>query len=98
MSGNVLQPTGLILGLPIAFGLVICSISLHKQPSLRWLNWALALTAGTTMTLWIIGTFATDAGLLPSADPIDFVIFPLASAVALYLTWRMFGGFIVGFW
>jgi TRAP transporter 4TM/12TM fusion protein len=97
VQSNVLQSTGLILGLPIAFGLVISAITLHIGPSLRWLNWLLALTAGTTMTLWIIGIFATDAGLLPSADPIDFVIFPLASAVALYLTWRMFGGFIAGF-
>lgn len=97
VESNFLQPTGLILGLPIAFGLVISALTLHPQPRLRWVNWLLALTAGIAMTLWIIGIFSTDAGLLPSADPIDFVIFPLACAVTLYLTWRMFGGFIAGF-
>ncbi|NPD19906.1 TRAP transporter permease [Alterinioella nitratireducens] len=92
-----LQPTGLILGLPILFGLVISSLTLHDRPGLRWLNWLLAIVSIVTLTQWIVGVFATDAGLLPSADPIDFVIFPLASAVTLYLTWRMFGGFIAAF-
>ena len=94
---NVLQPTGLILGLPILFGLVISALTLHKTASLRWLNWLLALAALGSMLFWISGIFATDAGLLPSADPVDFVIFPLAAAVTLYLTWRMFGGFIAAF-
>lgn len=94
---NVLQPTGLILGLPILFGLVISAITLHKTKSMRWLNWLLSVAALGSMLFWISGIFATDAGMLPSADPIDFVIFPLAAAVALYLTWRMFGGFIAAF-
>ncbi len=93
----MLQPTGLILGLPIAFGLVTSSLNLHKSAGLRWLNWLLAGCATAVMALWIAGIFATDAGLLPSADPIDFFVFPLAAAVTLYLTWRMFGGFIAGF-
>lgn len=92
-----LQPTGLILGLPIMFGLMISSLTLHGRPGLRWLNWVLAIASVATLLSWITGIFATDAGLLPSADPIDYAMFPLASAVALYLTWRMFGGFIAGF-
>lgn len=92
-----LQPTGLILGLPIMFGLLISAITLHRNPSLRWLNWLLTIASVGTLAFWISGIFATDAGLLPSADPIDFVIFPIAAAVTLYLTWRMFGGFIAGF-
>ncbi len=94
---GVLQPTGLILGLPILFGLVISSLTLHKQAGLRWLNWVLALASIVTLAVWIAGIFATDSGLLPSADPIDFIMFPVSAAVALYLTWRMFGGFIAGF-
>ncbi len=94
---NVLQPTGLILGLPILFGLVISALTAHDAPALRWLNWLLALLTGATLVVWIAGIFATDAGLLPSADPIDYVMFPLAAGVALYLTWRMFGAFIAGF-
>lgn len=94
---GVLQPTGLILGLPIVFGLVICSLTLHKQNNLRWINLCLALISIVTLVVWIAGIFATDAGLLPSADLIDYITFPLASIVALYLTWRMFGGFIAGF-
>lgn len=97
VEGNLLQATGLILGLPIAFGLVICALTLHKAPGLRWANWALTLAAAVTLIGWIVGIFATDAGLLPSADPIDFVTFPLAAFVTLYLTWRMFGGFIAAF-
>ena len=90
-----LQPTGLILGLPIVFGLVISALTLRGSP--RWLNWLLALAAGVTLTLWIAGIFGTDAGLLPSAKPMDYVVFPVAVLVTLYLTWRMYGGFIAGF-
>ncbi len=92
-----LQPTGLILGLPILFGLVISSLSLDWTPGRRWVNTTLALASIGTMSVWIAGIFATDAGILPSADTIDYITFPIASAVALYLTWRMFGGFIAGF-
>ncbi|MBF9035106.1 TRAP transporter fused permease subunit [Rhodobacterales bacterium HKCCE2091] len=94
VEGGVLQPTGLILGLPILFGLVISSLSLDARP---WLRWLLALAAAVSLTLWIVEIFATDAGLLPSADTIDFVVFPVAAAVTLYLTWRMFGSFIALF-
>ena len=38
-----------------------------------------------------------DGGALPSAQPIDFILFPVASVLTLYLTWRLFGSFIVGF-
>jgi len=93
----VLQPTGLILGLPILFGLTIGAMTLHGSPSARWANVPLAAAAAVAMVFWIAGIFATDAGLLPSADPIDFAMFPVAAAVTLYLTWRMFGGFIAGF-
>ncbi|MEM7444116.1 MAG: TRAP transporter fused permease subunit [Pseudomonadota bacterium] len=96
-EGGFLQPTGLILGLPIVFGLTISALSLGDAPGWRWFRWLLAIAAVVTLTSWIAGIFVTDAGLLPSADPIDFVVFPIASAVALYLTWRMFGGFIAGF-
>jgi TRAP-type uncharacterized transport system fused permease subunit len=94
---NVLQPTGLILGLPIVFGLVISALTLPHAKDRPWLNLGLALAAFGTMAIWIVGIFATDAGLLPSADAIDFVVFPVAAGVTLYLTWRMFGGFIAGF-
>lgn len=92
-----LQPTGLILGLPILFGLIISSLALPASKGKHWLNWLLASLTVITMVSWIAGIFTTDAGLLPSADTIDFVMFPIASLVALYLTWRMFGGFIAGF-
>ena len=93
----LLQPTGLILGLPIVFGLTISALSLPASGRLRWFNWLLAGVAVSTLGFWIAGIHATDAGLLPSADPIDFALFPLASAVTLYLVWRLFGGFIAGF-
>lgn len=92
-----LHPTGLILGLPIVFGLTISALSVHHRPALRWLNWVLAALSVSTLSLWIAGIFSTDAGLLPSADPLDFAVFPVAVLVVLYLTWRMFGGFIAGF-
>lgn len=96
VQSNVLQSTGMILGLPILFGLVISALTLHTG-ALRWLNWALVAVATVTLVSWIVGIFATDAGLLPSADPLDYIAFPAAALVALYLTWRMFGGFIAGF-
>lgn len=92
-----LRPTGLILGLPVAFGFAISALTLHRGRGLRWLNWALALGSAAAFTFWIVEIFATDAGLLPSADPVDFVLFPLATSIGLYLTWRMFGAFIAWF-
>ena len=91
---NVLLPTGLILGLPIIFAFAITFLTLH---SARWLNWILTALTAITFLFWIANLFAIDGGLLPSARPIDFVLFPIATALTLYLTWRFFGAFIVGF-
>jgi hypothetical protein len=55
---------------------------------MRWLNWVLAVTISATMTFWIVAVFATDARLLPSVDPIDYVLFPIASAVTLFAEFR----------
>ena len=92
-----LQPTGLILGLPITFAFAITLLTLHKRPGQRWLNWAMMLAAVGSFTFWIIKLFGTDAGLLPSAQPVDFVLFPVVTAITLYLAWRLFGGFIAAF-
>lgn len=90
-----LLPTGLILGLPIIFAFAISLLTLEmKKP---WTNWALTAVAVITFISWIAKLFSVDGGALPSADPIDFVMFPVATAITLYLTWRNFGGFIVGF-
>jgi TRAP transporter 4TM/12TM fusion protein len=94
---SFLQPTGLILGLPIVFGFAISLLTLHRAPRLRWLNWALTGLALAAFLSWIIKIFATDGGVLPSADPLDYLMFPIATAITLYLTWRLYGGFIVGF-
>ncbi|WP_136443633.1 TRAP transporter permease [Pacificoceanicola onchidii] len=92
---SFLLPTGLILGLPLVFSFVISFLGETRTPD--WLKWGgAALSAGVLM-LWIIGLFAIDGGALPSANPVDFILFPLATALVLYLTWRMFGTFIVGF-
>jgi len=90
-------PTGLILGLPIVFSFAITQLTLHKTPGLRWLNWGLVVVSVAAFMVWILGLFAVDAGDLPTARPIDFVVFPVATLITLYLTWRHFGGFIVAF-
>lgn len=92
-----LLPTGLIIGLPIVFSFVISLVTLHAEAKYRWLNWTLAALSLACFASWIAVIFASDAGLLPSARPLDYVVFPLATAITLYLTWRMFGGFIVAF-
>ena len=95
---NVLLPTGLILGLPIIFAFAITFLTLHKA---RWLNWVLTALTAATFLFWIINLFGIDAGLLPGARPIDYALFPIATVLTLYLTWRSFGAFIVGlclFW
>ena len=91
---TVLLPTGMILGLPIVFGFVIVSLTLHRA---EWINWALSLAIVVVLGFWIANLFAIDGGLLPSAQPRDFVLFPIITLITLYLTWRFFGGFIVGF-
>lgn len=91
---NVLLPTGLILGLPIILSFAITFLTLHKA---RWLNWVLTALTAITFLFWIINLFAIDGGLLPGARPIDYVLFPVATVLTLYLTWRFFGAFIVGF-
>lgn len=90
-----LLPTGLILGLPIIFAFAISFLSLSFPRT--WLNWVLAALAVATFLAWVAKLFAVDGGALPSAQPIDFVMFPIATVLTLYLTWRYFGTFIVGF-
>ena len=91
---GVLLPTGMILGLPILLGFLVTSLKLHKSAAL---NWALSITLMIVLISWISNLFATDGGLLPSAKTIDYFFFPIAMAITLYLTWRLFGTFIVGF-
>ncbi len=91
---NVLLPTGLILGLPIILSFAIAFLTLHKS---RCLNWLLTVLTAAAFLFWIVNLFAIDGGLLPGARPVDFVLFPVANALTLYLTWRFFGAFIVGF-
>ncbi|MEP3276707.1 MAG: TRAP transporter fused permease subunit, partial [Stappiaceae bacterium] len=90
-----LLPTGLILGLPIILSFTISFLVLPLR--LRWLNWLLTILSITVFMIWVIKLFAVDGGDLPSAQPIDFVLFPLATILTLYLTYRQFGTFIVGF-
>ena len=92
-----LLPTGLIIGLPILLSFVVTLLTLHRRPQRRWLNWTLAGLATAAFTSWIIAIFASDAGALPSVYALDYVMFPLATVITLYLTYRMFGGFIVAF-
>ncbi|MDA8540988.1 TRAP transporter fused permease subunit, partial [Planktomarina temperata] len=91
---TVLLPTGMILGLPIVFGFVIVSLTLHRA---QWINWALSLAIVVVLGFWIANLFAIDGGLLPSTQQRDFVLFPIITFITLYLTWRFFGGVIVGF-
>ncbi|MCB1329080.1 MAG: TRAP transporter fused permease subunit [Maritimibacter sp.] len=92
-----LRPTGLIIGLPIVLSFVIAGLTLHRAPRQRVWNWLIALASIAAFTVWIVKIFGSDAGAIPSIAPIDYVAFPVAVGLALYLTWRMFGGFIVGF-
>ncbi|WP_299475485.1 TRAP transporter fused permease subunit [uncultured Roseibium sp.] len=90
-----LLPTGLILGLPILFSFAVSFLSLAETRP--WVKWLLAVASTAVFSLWVANLFAVDGGALPSARPIDFVLFPLATVLVLYLTWRNFGSFIVGF-
>ena len=90
-----LLPTGLILGLPIIAAFAISFLSLPQR--YRWLNWGLAGLATLIFLAWVVELFAVDGGALPAAQTMDFILFPLATALTLYLTWRHFGTFIVGF-
>ena len=91
---GVLLPTGMILGLPVLLGFLTVSLNLHRS---TLLNWGLSLAILGTIIAWIVNLFAIDGGLLPTAFPQDFFLFPLITAITLYLTYRLFGGFIVGF-
>ena len=90
-----LLPTGLVLGLPILFSFAVAFLDLPMR--FRWLNWGLALLSLVVFAAWVVSLFAVDGGALPSAKPLDFFLFPVATALVLYVTWRQFGGFIVGF-
>ncbi|MGI3183857.1 TRAP transporter permease [Nioella aestuarii] len=92
---SFLLPTGLILGLPLLFAFSISLLTLPLR--WRWLNWALTALSTIVLLIWVTKLLAVDTGALPSARGVDFGLFPLATAIVLYLTWRQFGGFIVGF-
>ncbi len=94
---SFLLPTGLILGLPVFFGIVVSTLTLTYSERWNWLRWPLAMLGAITILAWMSNLFAIDAGLLPTARGIDFVMFPIATVIALYLAYRYFGLFIVGF-
>ena len=91
---GVLLPTGMILGLPLLLGFLVISLNLHRSSAH---NLGLSAIIAAVFMVWISNLFATDGGLLPSARPLDFILFPLITAVTLYLTFRLYGIFIVGF-
>ena len=92
---SFIVPTGLVLGLPILFALAITFLNTPMRS--LWMNWTLTALSTFTFSIWVVGLFAVDAGALPSAQPRDFILFPIATLLVLYLTWRHFGSFIVGF-
>ncbi|MEP5761741.1 MAG: TRAP transporter fused permease subunit [Litoreibacter sp.] len=92
-----LLPTGLFLGLPILFSFVVSLLVMKTSPGMRGVNRAVAAIAFLTFGAWILKLSATDAGDLPDVGAFDFVIFPIATLIALYLTWRMYGTFIAAF-
>lgn len=92
---SFLLPTGMILGVPIILSFAIAYLSLKDVPN--WVRWAGFSLSIAVFASWIIKLFAVDAGALPTANTMDFYVFPLAVAITLYLTWRNFGTFIVGF-
>lgn len=94
---SFLLPTGLLLGLPILFSFAISLLGLRMPAGRGWILWVLTALSTVTFAVWVAKLFATDGGVIPSADTLDFILFPLATAITLYLTYRMFGGFIVGF-
>lgn len=94
---SFILPTGLILGLPIVFSFTISFLGLKQSGPWPRIHQAMTLLSLVAFTAWIAKIFGTDAGLLPSAEPLDFIVLPLATVLTLYLTWRMFGGFIVAF-
>lgn len=92
-----LLPTGLILGLPVVFSFALTFLTLHQGRGSRWLNGAAAGACLAVFGVWIANLFALDDGLLPSLHSRDFWLFSLAVILTLYLTWQLFGGFIVAF-
>lgn len=94
---SVLLPTGLIIGLPIVLSFVISLLVLPVRDSLRWTNRVLAVLAVVAFSSWIANIFASDAGMLPTVRPLDYLMFTVATLITLYLTYRLFGGFIVAF-
>lgn len=91
---NFLLPTGIILGLPLILSFAISFLNLRAA---MWLRWAGVVLTIAVFSAWIGKLFAVDGGALPSADGIDFWVFPLAVALTLYLTWKQFGSFIIFF-
>ncbi|MBX2836543.1 MAG: TRAP transporter fused permease subunit [Gammaproteobacteria bacterium] len=92
---NFLLPTGMILGLPLLLSFFISFLDLPMR--FKWLNASLAILSALVFLVWIGKLFSIDVGVLPSAKLIDFMLFPVATVLTIYLTWRLFGSFIVGF-
>ena len=95
-------PTGLILGLPVLFGFTISALTLGRgrgegAGGAPWARRLLALGSLIVFSGWVVKQFATDGGALPVAEPIDHLAFAVAVGITLYLTFRLFGGFIVAF-
>lgn len=101
-DNNFLSSTGMLLGLPIIFSYGIMLLTLHKRSEFHWLNWALAVFSTLLIGYWITKLIAIDGGVIAQLEtyagiPVDYLAFVLSSALTLYLTYRLYGGFIVGF-
>ena len=94
LEKNIFLPTGLILGLPVIMSFIYTFITIKASSIIRYLGTILSVII---FSLWIGKLFAVDAGDLPSANSLDYFTFAIASILTLYLTHKLFGGFIVGF-
>ncbi len=94
---SFLLPTGLTLGLPLVFCFAITLANFKETGVKKLLHWLAAIITIFVLIQWIINLSLIDGGLIPSTKSGDIVIFLSLVLILLYITYRLYGTFIVGF-
>ena len=97
LKTNVFSKTAIFLGGPLLAAFLIVTLNHVTRGERPRLYLAAAGLSIATFGCWIVTVWLRDNSVIHEPTLVDYLMFPLAMAVTLFLTRRHFGNFIVGF-
>jgi len=97
LKTNIFSKTAIFLGVPLLASYLIVCLDHVRRGERVWWNAAIASAAFAAFGYWIATVWLRDNFLIHEPGLFDYLMFPLGMLVALLLTRRYFGSFIVIF-